>query len=117
MEVQEGLASPFKQKIGYTQMLRFFRDDTSNALIYPFQFLRDKDHFLMYGHILKKYFILGLVSLVYQSQVDLYNNKLLSLLWHMVLLRYVWNHRNEKIVPLQAFNVNKFHSSFLNNSL
>ena len=33
MEVQEGLASPFQQKLGFTQMLRVFRVDTSNAYI------------------------------------------------------------------------------------
>ena len=43
MEVQEGLASPFQQKLGFTQMLRIFRVDTSNAYsVYPFQFLRVK---------------------------------------------------------------------------
>ena len=53
MEVQEGLASPFQQKLGFTQMLRIFRVDTSNAYIhmYMFQFLRDKDPFLRYGHM------------------------------------------------------------------
>ena len=52
MEVQEGLASPFQQKLGFTQMLRVVRVDTSNAYtVYPFQFLRVKDPFLKYGHI------------------------------------------------------------------
>ena len=43
MEVQEGLASPFQQKLGFTQMLHIFRVDPSNAYsVYPFQFLRVK---------------------------------------------------------------------------
>ena len=42
-------ASPFQQILGFTQMLRIFRVDTSNAK-YTFQFLRDKDPFFRYGH-------------------------------------------------------------------
>ena len=34
VEVQEGLASPFQQKLGFTQMLHIFRVDTSNAYTY-----------------------------------------------------------------------------------
>ena len=56
MEGQEGLASPFQQKLGFTQMLRVFRVDTSN-LINPFQFFCDKDPLPKYGHILSFYFL------------------------------------------------------------
>ena len=48
MEVQEGLASPFQEKLGFTQMLRVFRVDSSNAYISISIFARHPK----YGHIL-----------------------------------------------------------------
>ena len=49
--MQEGLASPFQQKLGFLHKCFALSELTLQTLVYPFQFLRDKDHFLKYGHI------------------------------------------------------------------
>ena len=54
VDVQKGLANPVQQLLGFTEMLRIFRVDTS-MLIYLFQILRDKDPFLKYSHICIQY--------------------------------------------------------------
>ena len=50
MEVQEGLAIPFQQKLGFTQMLRIFRVDTSNAFI-SISIARQGPFFQVQSHI------------------------------------------------------------------
>ena len=52
MEVQEGLESPFQQKIGFTQMLCVFRVDTSNANISLSIFARQGPFSQVPSHIL-----------------------------------------------------------------
>ena len=56
MEVQEGLPSPFQQKLGFMKMLPFSELTLQTLIhVYPFQFLRDKDPLLRYSHI----FVIG----------------------------------------------------------
>ena len=51
MEVQEGLASPFQQKLGFTQMLPVFRVDTSNDFISVSIFARQGPFSQVRSHI------------------------------------------------------------------
>ena len=51
VEVQEGLACNFKQKLGFTQLLRIFSADASNTLICLIQCLHEKVPLFIGGHI------------------------------------------------------------------
>ena len=53
VEVQKGLASSLQQKLGFTQMLRVLRVDTSNAYM-SVSIFAQQSPFLRYGHIYKK---------------------------------------------------------------
>ena len=54
--MQEGLVSPFQQKLEFTQMLYVFSIDISHAYI-SISILHDKDPFLRDGHkYIKNYF-------------------------------------------------------------
>ena len=55
MEVQEGLANPFQQKLGFTQMLRVFRVDTSNTYISVSIFERQGPFSQVWSHMVKYY--------------------------------------------------------------
>ena len=48
---QEGLASPFQQKLGFTQMLHVVRVDTSNAYTYISIFVRQGPFSQVRSHI------------------------------------------------------------------
>ena len=51
MEVPEVLVSPFQQKLGFTQMLRIFRVDTSNAYI-SVSILAQQGPFQVWSHMI-----------------------------------------------------------------
>ena len=70
MEVQEGLASPFQQKIGFTQMLRVFRVDTSNAYISVLIFARQGPVCQVRSHMDRMYILS--YSTLYHSTVRTY---------------------------------------------
>ena len=52
MEVQDVLASPFQQKLGFHKCFAF-PEMTLQMLLSPFQFLRDKDPFLRWVAYIK----------------------------------------------------------------
>ena len=66
MEVQEGLASPFQQNLGFTQILRIFRVDTSNACISVLIFAQQGPFSQVLSHI-----ILYSTSVAIHSKVDI----------------------------------------------
>ena len=69
MKVQEGLATPFQQKLGLTQMLRIFRVDTSNAYVSVSIFERQGPFSQVWSHISSVSVGLELISFRHLSYI------------------------------------------------